>query len=157
MLFVSKLYYCFSMFVKALIFLLTFAGMELFSWLVHKYLFHGPLWFIHKTHHQPQKTFFEWNDLFSLSFALTAMWLMWQGQPVLDYRFWMGCGITAYGLVYFIIHDVFVHQRTRAFKSNNPYLIRLRKAHKIHHKSLHKTPSESFGLLWTERKHTTNT
>jgi len=25
--------------------------MEIISWILHKYLFHGPLWFIHKTHH----------------------------------------------------------------------------------------------------------
>ena len=94
--------------------------------------------------------------MFSLSFALAAMWLMWEGRTDLDFRFWMGCGITAYGMVYFVVHDVFVHQRTKAFKSNHPYLLRLRRAHKIHHKSLRKAPSESFGLLYTGKKYRTH-
>lgn len=144
------------MLLHLLIFIATFAGMEAFSWFIHKYLFHGPLWFIHKTHHEPQKTFWEWNDMFSLGFALTAMWLIWKGHAAFDYRFWIGCGITAYGMVYFVVHDVFVHQRAKAFKSNHPYLLRLRRAHKIHHKSLRKAPSESFGLLYTRKKYRTH-
>lgn len=45
---------------------LGFAAMELSGWFIHKYVMHGPLWMIHKTHHQHSKSFFEWNDLFSL-------------------------------------------------------------------------------------------
>jgi beta-carotene 3-hydroxylase len=40
-----------------------------------------------------------------------------------------------YGLCYFMIHDVLIHQRFKWFKhTNNKYLIGLRKAHKVHHK-----------------------
>lgn len=130
----------------------TIALMELLSWAMHKYLFHGPLWFIHKTHHQQRHGWFELNDLFSIGFAALALWLMWAGHISLDYRFWIGTGISIYGIIYFIFHDWFIHNRFKAFKSNNRYLKGIRRAHKIHHKSTEKNPSEEFGLLVVGRK-----
>lgn len=135
----------------AIIFI-TLAGMEAFSWFIHKYLFHGPLWFIHKTHHQQKHSWFELNDLFSLLFAMIALWLMWLGHLSLDYRFWIGTGISLYGIIYFIFHDWFIHNRFKAFKSSNTYLSGIRRAHKIHHKSMEKESAEEFGLLIANRK-----
>ena len=126
---------------------LTIIGMEGLSWAMHKYLFHGPLWFIHKTHHQERHGWFELNDLFSLSFAALALWLMWIGHLSLNYCFWIGTGISLYGIIYFIFHDWFIHNRFKTFKSQNRYLLAIRRAHKIHHKSTEKEPSEEFGLL----------
>ncbi|NHA05203.1 fatty acid hydroxylase [Mucilaginibacter sp. HC2] len=134
------------------ILVLTIASMELLSWAMHKYLFHGPLWFIHKTHHQERRGWFELNDLFSIGFAAFALWLMWIGHLNLDYHFWIGTGISIYGIIYFIFHDWFIHNRFKAFKSNNRYLIGIRRAHKMHHKSIQKSPSEEFGLLVASRK-----
>jgi beta-carotene 3-hydroxylase len=91
--------------------------MELMSWAMHKYLFHGPLWFIHKTHHQQRHGWFELNDLFSIGFAALALWLMWAGHITLDYRFWIGTGISIYGTIYFIFHDWFIHNRLRHLKA----------------------------------------
>lgn len=133
--------------------LLTLAGMEAFSWAIHKYLFHGPLWFIHKTHHQHRHSWLELNDVFSILFAYIALYLMWVGHIILDYRFWIGTGISTYGIIYFIFHDGFIHNRFKAFKSNNRYLVGIRRAHKIHHKSTEKNPSEEFGLLVASRKY----
>src|SRR6476659_10070510 len=130
----------------------TLVAMETLSWAMHKYLFHGPLWFIHKTHHQQRHGWFELNDLFSIGFAALALWLMWIGHITLDYRFWIGTGISAYGTIYFIFHDWFIHNRFKAFKSNNRYLIGIRRAHKIHHKSTEKDPSEEFELLVAGKK-----
>lgn len=132
--------------------LLTIALMELLSWAMHKYLFHGPLWFIHKTHHRQGHTRFELNDLFSIGFAAFALSLMWIGHARLDYHFWIGTGISTYGIIYFTLHDWFIHNRFKAFKSNNRYLTGIRRAHKIHHKSTEKNPSEEFGLLIVGRK-----
>lgn len=132
--------------------LITLAGMEAFSWAIHKYLFHGLLWFIHKTHHQQRHGWLELNDIFSLLFASVALYLMWLGKDELDYRFWIGAGISTYGTIYFIFHDWFIHNRIKAFKSNNRYLAGIRRAHKIHHKSTEKNPSEEFGLLVASRK-----
>ncbi|OCX51282.1 fatty acid hydroxylase [Mucilaginibacter sp. PPCGB 2223] len=126
--------------------------MEAFSWAIHKYLFHGPLWFIHKTHHQPKHSWFELNDIFSLLFAMIALWLMWLGHFNLDYRFWAGTGISLYGIIYFIFHDWFIHSRLKSFKSNNRYLCGIRRAHKIHHKSMEKENAEEFGLLLASKK-----
>jgi len=134
------------------IIILTIALMEALSWAMHKYLFHGPLWFIHKTHHQQRHGWFELNDLFSIGFAALALWLMWIGHIILDYRFWIGTGISTYGTIYFIFHDWFIHNRFKAFKSNNRYLSGIRRAHKIHHKSTEKNPSEEFGLLVVGKK-----
>lgn len=132
--------------------ILTIITMEAASWAMHKYLFHGPLWFIHKTHHQQRHGWFELNDLFSIGFAALALWLMWAGHTTLDYCFWIGTGISTYGTIYFIFHDWFIHNRFKAFKSNNRYLMGIRRAHKIHHKSTEKNPSEEFGLLVASRK-----
>jgi len=136
--------------------LLTIALMELLSWSMHKYLFHGPLWFIHKTHHQQKHDWFEWNDLFSILFASIALWLMWLGYIALDYHFWIGEGISTYGVIYFIFHDWFIHNRFKSFKTNNKYLLNIRRAHKIHHRSMERDNAEEFGLLVTEKKYKTN-
>ncbi|WP_342646124.1 sterol desaturase family protein [Mucilaginibacter sp. CSA2-8R] len=133
--------------------LLTIAGMEALSWFIHKYLFHGPLWFIHKTHHQQRHGWFELNDIFSIGFALLSLWLMWQGRNAYNAGFFIGLGITIYGLIYFIFHDWFIHNRFKAFKTTNSYLLSIRRAHKIHHKSTEKLPSEEFGLLVASKKY----
>jgi len=135
------------------IILLTIVVMEIISWAMHKFLFHGPLWFIHKTHHQERHGFFELNDVFSLFFGLIAVALMWFNRETRSYPFWIGAGISVYGIVYFIFHDWFIHNRFKAFKSGNKYLSGIRRAHKIHHKSTQKNPSEEFGLLVASKKY----
>ena len=139
---------------NTLIVVLTIATMEALSWAMHKYLFHGPLWFIHKTHHGHGKhKWFELNDLFSILFAALSLWLMWAGHFTLDYRLWIGVGISLYGTIYFIFHDWFIHNRFKPFKTNNSYLLNIRRAHKIHHKSMEKWPSEEFGLLVASKRY----
>ncbi len=135
------------------IIMLTIVVMEIISWAMHKFLFHGPLWFIHKTHHQERHGFFELNDVFSLFFGLIAVALMWFNRETRSYPFWIGAGISVYGIVYFIFHDWFIHNRFKAFKSGNKYLSGIRRAHKIHHKSTQKNPSEEFGLLVASKKY----
>jgi beta-carotene 3-hydroxylase len=131
--------------------LFTIIMMECFSWLIHKYLFHGPLWFLHKSHHQHKKGFFEWNDLFAIGFAVLSLYLMYTNLENFGLLFFTGLGITIYGLIYFIIHDWFVHRRLKTFKSNNAYLQAVRKAHKIHHKNMGKENGKAFGLLFVRK------
>jgi len=127
---------------------LGFAAMELSGWFIHKYVMHGPLWMIHKTHHQHSKSFFEWNDLFSLLFGSIAVLLIFLGVETLDYRFWMGIGISLYGALYFVLHDVLVHRRLTWFgKPNHPFLKGIYKAHQAHHKTNKKDDAVSFGLF----------
>lgn len=129
-------------------FLIGFIGIELFATLIHKYLMHGPLWFIHESHHRP-KGRFELNDLFAVLFGGIGVWLLVSGSlAAFDFRFWMGLGISVYGGVYFYLHDVLVHRR--AGKAKTPewaYIKALRHAHRMHHKHVNKLPSESYGLL----------
>jgi beta-carotene 3-hydroxylase len=134
--------------------LAAFLGMELFSGFFHKYVMHGVLWRIHRTHHIHGKGFFELNDIFSLSFGAIATTLLVMGMETFDWRFWAGCGIIAYGSVYFVVHDIFIHRRVKWIeKSNIGYLQALRRAHKAHHAYTDKDPGEEYGLLWIGRKY----
>ena len=142
-------------FYNLLVLIFSFVGMEIFSWTFHKYIMHGILWNVHKTHHSPSKSFFELNDLFSLFFALIAIVLMIIGLETFSSPFWIGLGITLYGIVYFILHDFFIHKRlgTNRPPWNNKYLVGITKAHQAHHKSHKKEDSESFGLLFVKFKY----
>lgn len=135
--------------MQVLWFIAGFVGIEVLATLIHKYLMHGPLWFIHETHHRP-KGKFELNDLFAVLFGGIGVWLLVSGSLAqFDFRFWMGLGISVYGGVYFYLHDVLVHRR--AGKAKTPewaYIRALRHAHRMHHKHVNKLPSESYGLLF---------
>ena len=62
--------------------------------------------------------------------------------------FYIGLGILIYGICYFLIHDVIIHQRFKWFKNVKwKYIQALRKGHKMHHKQMGKKGSESFGML----------
>ncbi|WP_440134067.1 sterol desaturase family protein [Chitinophaga sancti] len=133
-----------------------FAGMEGIAWLTHKYIMHGPLWNLHRDHHRKDEgQFLEKNDFFFLIFAIPGIALFLLGTiyksfPVIG----LASGITLYGFTYFMVHDVFVHQRFKWFRnSNHPYLRALRRAHKIHHKHLGKEQGECFGMLFFPGKY----
>lgn len=129
--------------------ILSFAVMEIFSYAVHRWLFHGVLWRIHQTHHEASKLPFELNDVFSIIFALTSIGLMvFAERPLLDsVSFPIGLGIAVYGFVYFITHDFFTHRRFLPFKSTNKILLTIRAAHQRHHQTAEKIGIEPFGLF----------
>jgi beta-carotene 3-hydroxylase len=106
---------------------------------------------MHKSHHQKAKSFFEWNDLFAVLFGALSLYLMYIDLDQLGFRFFIGLGITVYGMIYFVVHDWFVHRRFKTFKSNNTYLQAVRKAHKIHHKNRGKEDGKAFGLLFVRK------
>ena len=134
--------------------LLTFTLMEIKAWLMHKYVLHGFLWKLHESHHTPQKSWFEWNDLFFVYYGLLAMFCFIYGTETLDYRFWIGVGISVYGLAYFIVHDLFIHRRLKIFgKTNIAYFRALDIAHKMHHKTKGRDGSQSFGMLWVHPRY----
>jgi beta-carotene 3-hydroxylase len=137
------------MLVNLLIVVATFFFMEFVAWFTHKYVMHGFFWMLHKDHHQVEPGFFEKNDTFFLIFAVPSMILIILGSVnELDYRFFIGVGIAVYGFCYFLVHDIFIHQRFRLFRrTNNVYMRALRKAHKVHHKHLGKEEGECFGML----------
>lgn len=112
----------------------AFFFMEFMAWFTHKYIMHGILWSLHKDHHIRDGRLFEWNDLFAVFFSIPSIVLIWFGYPEYDYRFWMGIGILAYGIAYFLFHDVYVHQRIPVLSNySNRYLRATVKAHREHH------------------------
>lgn len=127
----------------------TFWFMEFVAWFTHKYVMHGFLWVLHKDHHQKEPGFFEKNDAFFLIFAVPSWLCIMLGMMFQsDLSVAIGAGIAVYGFAYFLVHEVFIHQRIKWFKnSNNKYLQAVRFAHKMHHKHLEKHKGESFGML----------
>ena len=116
--------------------LLTFAIMEGVTWLTHKYVMHGFLWYLHEDHHQPTGHIFEKNDAFFLIFAIPSWLCIMLGMMNNMYvPVWIGYGIAAYGFAYFLVHDVYIHRRFKWLRDiDNPYFMAIRKAHKVHHK-----------------------
>lgn len=142
--------------LKILLLLIGFVGMEAVAWFSHKYIMHGFLWIWHKSHHEPRKGLFERNDLFALCFGSIAFFLIVTGIKDWDWKFFLGIGITLYGIAYFLVHDVFVHQRFKIFKkTNHVYFQAMRFAHKIHHKTTTKEGAEAFGFLFVSKKYLT--
>lgn len=129
----------------------AFLFMEFAAWFTHKYIMHGGLWVLHRDHHRKDHDHaMERNDAFFIIFAAPAIVLFMLGarQGITDVRIWIAAGITLYGLAYFLVHDVFIHQRLKWFrKSDNRYFRALRRAHKMHHKHLGKEDGECFGML----------
>ncbi len=130
--------------------------MEGVAWFTHKYVMHGLGWFLHVDHHnKKEEVFFERNDFFFLIFAIPGITGLYFGMiQNYNFLFWGGLGITLYGAAYFLVHDIFIHQRFNLFRNTDSvYLRAIRKAHKVHHKHLGKEHSESFGMLWVPIKH----
>ncbi len=117
---------------------------------------HGFLWSLHKDHHfKDHDSWFERNDTFFLFYAVVSMSFImvadntsfWYGWPI-------GLGILGYGIAYFMVHDIFIHQRFKLFRNaNNWYARGVRRAHKVHHKNLGKADSENFGMLMVPFKY----
>ena len=144
-----------SWFIILAIVFITFFIMEGITWLTHRYIMHGFLWYLHEDHHQKGPGFFEKNDAFFLIFAIPSWLSIMLGviykSPV---SIAIGSGITLYGAAYFLVHEIIIHQRFKLFtRSNNVYIRTLRWAHKMHHKHLGKEDGESFGMLWVAKKY----
>ena len=143
--------------INAIALLGSYFFMEFFAWFSHKYIMHGFLWSLHKDHHQkPIGQKFEMNDLFFFIFAIPGIFFLvmgiQEGSPA--YLFWIGAGISLYGLTYVMVHDIFVHQRIHILtRTEKPYFKAMRKAHKIHHKHLGKEDGECFGFLIFPKKY----
>ncbi|MBL0882640.1 MAG: sterol desaturase family protein [Chitinophagaceae bacterium] len=139
----------------ALITLATFCIMEGITWLTHRYVMHGFLWYLHEDHHQKGPGFFEKNDAFFIIFAIPSWLCIMLGS--MNEVYWVvsiGAGIAMYGFAYFLVHEIIIHQRIKLFtRSNNKYIKAIRWAHKMHHKHLDKHEGESFGMLIVAKKY----
>lgn len=142
--------------MNILIVLGVFISMEGATWMIHRYIMHGFLWMLHRDHHDHSHNgTLERNDLFFFIFASPAIALLYLGvRQDFSYWFFIGLGISLYGMSYFFIHDIFIHQRAKVFtKTKNPYFLAIRRAHKQHHKHLGKEHGECFGFLWVPIKY----
>ena len=139
-----------------LIFLGIFFIMEFNAWFTHKYIMHGFLWNLHRDHHhKDHDSWFERNDAFFIFYAIVSMtcFYLWSYEAVW-YCLPIGLGILAYGAAYFIVHDIFIHQRFKWLRNiDNKYARGLRRAHKIHHKHIGKEKGENFGMLYVPFKY----
>lgn len=138
--------------------LLTVIVMEFVAWFSHRYIMHGLLWSWHEDHHTPhteEQGFFEKNDLFFLIFALPSMACYILGVETSHfYLLFVGIGISIYGMIYFLIHDVYIHQRFKWFRQlDTKYSRAILRAHGAHHAKQTKEGCESFGLLVVSSKY----
>ena len=135
--------------------LLVFVLMEGITWLTHRYVMHGFLWYLHEDHHQKGPGFWEKNDAFFVIFAIPSWLCIMLGS--MNQNYWVvsiGAGIAMYGFAYFLVHEIIIHQRIKLFtRSNNRYIRAIRWAHKMHHKHLNKEEGESFGMLIVAKKY----
>ena len=116
---------------------------------------HGFMWFLHRDHHVPHDSFLEKNDWFAFMFAIPSALLWYLGiAHDSEILLSLGIGISSYGVAYFLVHDVIVHQRVKILRNwNNSYVRAIRRAHKIHHKKLVKEGAESFGFVIVPKKY----
>ena len=132
--------------------LLTFALMEGAAWAMHKYVLHGPLWHLHRSHHEPHGGWFERNDLVILFYAALSAGACVAGGWWLG----LGLGIALYGTVYFFVHDVLIHRRLRWLgKPFTAYLRAVDIAHKTHHATHGRDGARAFGMLWVAGQYRT--
>lgn len=136
------------------VFAATVIFMEGFAYVAHRWLMHGPGWFLHKSHHRPRTGPFELNDLYAAIFAVPSISLFWYGIGLGHGAFyaWIGGGIAAYGAIYFGFHDVIVHKRIgHRYIPKSAYMKRIMQAHRLHHVVETKEGTVSFGFLWAPK------
>jgi beta-carotene 3-hydroxylase len=140
-----------SFWVGLLLFLTTIVAMEGFAYAAHRWVMHGPGWFLHASHHRPRTGMFEANDWYAVIFAIPSIALFWLGIGLghgAGYA-WVGGGIAAYGAIYFGFHDVIVHRRiAHRYVPRSSYMKRIVQAHRLHHALETKEGTVSFGFLY---------
>lgn len=137
-----------------LIVLVAFVGMEFAAWATHKYLMHGPLWFLHEDHHVLTGKPLQKNDSFALIFAIpSASGFIFGSIYQNEILFFSGLGILLYGIAYLFVHDIFIHRRIKIFtKPKNSYLRAVLYEHRKHHANEQKENGEFFGMLFVSFK-----
>jgi beta-carotene 3-hydroxylase len=140
--------------VGILLFIATIAAMEGVAYVAHRWVMHGPGWFLHASHHRVRTGMFEANDLYAVIFAIPSIVLIYGG---VQGGWWPGCtwigaGIAAYGALYFGFHDVIVHRRVaHRYVPRSGYMKRIIQAHRLHHAVETRLGAVSFGFLWAPR------
>ncbi|EQB32930.1 sterol desaturase family protein [Sphingobium ummariense] len=133
-----------------LLFVATVVAMEGFAYVMHRWVMHGPGWFLHASHHRPRTGRWEANDLYFVIFALPSILLLLGGVQW-GWGNWataVGAGIAAYGAIYLGFHDIIVHRRvSHRYVARSRYMKRIVQAHRLHHAVETKHGTVSFGFL----------
>lgn len=95
---------------------------------------HGPGWVLHRSHHRRGGSGVEANDLFPVVLAGVTMVVMALGVAGVRLLLPVGIGVTAYGLSYAAVHDLYIHRRVRVLPERVSWLEPLRRAHDLHHR-----------------------
>ena len=133
-----------------LLFVATIALMEAVAYAAHRWVMHGPGWFLHASHHRPRAGRFEANDLYFVIFGAPSILLILGGAQLGwgAWAVWVGAGIAGYGAIYAVFHDVIVHKRVaHRYVPRSRYMKRIVQAHRLHHAVETKQGAVSFGFL----------
>jgi len=123
--------------------------MECVAYASHRWIMHGPMWFLHRSHHRERVGKFEANDWFGVGFSLVSIFFICVGIGRYPTLMGFGFGMAAYGLAYLLMHDFLTHGRFgRKEMPKNSYLRRLVRAHRIHHSKDEFDGTRNFGFLW---------
>lgn len=136
------------------LFALTIAGMEGVAYVTHRWVMHGPGWFLHASHHAPRTGRWELNDLYFVIFATPSIILLVLGTSGTtgDWATWVGAGIAGYGAIYLGFHDIIVHRRLATrYVPRSAYMKRIVQAHRLHHVVETKHGTVSFGFIYAPR------
>ncbi len=137
----------------------TALAMEPITYLAHRFVMHGFGYSWHGAHHEKKPTsakdaaiddipatglVFDKNDLFPIVFASSTIAAIavgsFGGPKVLRP---IGAGISAYGIGYLFVHDLYIHRRVR-LGFRHPAFERLADAHALHHRF----NGEPYGFLY---------
>lgn len=124
--------------------------MECFAWATHRFVMHGRLgWGWHRSHHEPHDERYEKNDLYAAVFSAVVIVMFALGTWWWEPLWWAAVGVTMYGLIYLLVHDMLVHQRFGfRYVPKRGYAKRLLQAHRLHHAVKGREGTVSHGFLF---------
>ncbi|MCU1346497.1 MAG: fatty acid hydroxylase [Acidimicrobiia bacterium] len=118
-----------------IVFVVAAVAMEPLAALLHRGVMHAFGWGWHRSHHQRRGGTWERNDLFPVVFAGATIAVMAAGAAFgRKELIAAGAGVTAYGLLYLIVHDLCIHGRFVGRPVGRRRYVRyVRSAHRVHH------------------------
>ena len=124
---------------------MSFVLMEPVTYATHRWVMHGLGRRLHRSHHRLGSQGWEANDVYPLAFASVVMVAMAVGFNRADGGGLVAAavGISAYGLAYAGVHDVYIHRRLGRRRSSVASLNRWADAHELHHRF----GGEPYGML----------
>lgn len=128
---------------------MSFVLMEPVTYATHRWVMHGIGERLHRSHHRLSSRGWEANDAYPFAFASVVMVAMAIGFNRADGGGLVAAtvGISAYGLAYAGVHDVYIHRRlsrsSRRRRGSLAAADRLADAHELHHRF----GGEPYGML----------